>query len=351
MSGIAVQSKNATTTPTIYPTIGTFNFEVDYQGYVTYFNGKLTHSGDGFHPQIKGSHIGEQFYAYPKLIQAIRQSLRGRNPHCQLKIGNTYLEFKFYLQANGHVWCIAEDVTTRIKKEKTLEAKIQSLEYYNQDLERFAYIASHDLHEPLRMVRSFLGLLHEEYASAFDEDAKLYVHYAVDGASRMQRLLDDLLLYNRLGKPNIPIRNIDITKVVDYQIYVHKDLIAEKNATIEVSNLPTNVLANGKQIGLVFHHLLKNALSFNDNTNPKVRITCTDQYDKWLFAIIDNGRGIPNEKIPKIFDIFYKHFPTLSTSTGMGLAICKKVIERLNGSIWATSTQGQGTTLYFNVPK
>ncbi len=234
----------------------------------------------------------------------------------------------------------------------SLRFQVQQLSSFNKDLEQFSYVASHDLHEPLRMVSNFVQLLAHEYAEKLGEDGQCYINFAVDGVKRMQKLIDDLLMYNRMGKPNIQVSEVDTTDIVFLVLHKLNALIKEKKAQVDVvSKLPT-IKYERNQLAAIFYNLIKNAITFNKDTPPILTVSCEENEAEWIFKISDNGIGIDVENHEKIFNVFYRlNDRPNAESTGIGLAMCRKIILRHGGKIWLESTPGNGSVFYFSARK
>lgn len=222
----------------------------------------------------------------------------------------------------------------------------------NDELERFAYIASHDMKEPLRMIFSFLGLLQKKYSDKLDEKGNEYVNYAKDGAERMTKLIDDILLYARTGSEETENEKINLNDLMDYILKLQFAVIKEKNAVIIYSNLPV-IFAKKTPIETLFYNLITNALKYQlPDSKPEVNIGCEETENEYLIKISDNGIGINKEYYEKIFTMFGRavgksEYP----GTGIGLAICKKIVEMHGGEIWVESELGIGTTFFLTFPK
>ena len=220
----------------------------------------------------------------------------------------------------------------------------------NRELEQFAYIASHDLQEPLRMVVSYLGLLARRYERQLDADADEFIGYAVDGANRMQVLIDDLLTYSRVGTREIELQPTDCGRILDQAIANLKVAIEDSEAQVTRGELPT-VSADGTELTQLFQNLLGNAIKFRGQEPPRVDISAEPDNGRWLFSFRDNGIGIAPEHHQRIFDIFQRlHGRSQYSGTGIGLAICKRIVERHHGEIWVESEPGAGTTFRFSLP-
>ncbi len=220
----------------------------------------------------------------------------------------------------------------------------------NADLEQFAYVASHDLQEPLRMVATYTELLSEHYKDVQDEKAEKYINYALDGAKRMQQLIKDLLAYARVdsqGKMPGPIMSETVVKNVLGSL---KMAIEESQAEIVCDKLPS-VRADIVQLAQVFQNLIGNALKFHDKEPPRIHIGAERAEDKWIFRVEDNGVGIDTQYAEVVFQMFQRlHERGRYDGSGIGLAIAKKIVERHGGRIWFESELGKGSTFYFTMP-
>jgi light-regulated signal transduction histidine kinase (bacteriophytochrome) len=244
-----------------------------------------------------------------------------------------------------------EVITEKIKVQEDLKKLNKKLIESNKELEQFAYVASHDLQEPLRMVSSFLQLLEKKYKSQLDEAAHQYIHFAVDGSERMKTLINDLLKFSRVGTTVEEISEVDCNLLIKNVIKVYEEKINESGAKINVNKLPV-VRANKTQVEQLFQNLIGNALKYRGNDVPCIEIGASDQAAGWVFYIKDNGIGIEKKFYDKVFVIFQRlHGKNEYGGTGIGLAICKKIVERHGGKIWIESEPGNGTTFYFNFPK
>ncbi len=238
-------------------------------------------------------------------------------------------------------------------KERThsLHSSNLQLQRSNADLEQFAYAASHDLQEPLRMVGNFVQLLEEEYAEKLDNDGKSYINFAVDGVTRMSSLIEDLLQYSRVGRKGLEVEYVDLNDILEEKLKNLKNLIDSKNATIRVDVLP-KVRCIPRQLGIVFYNLIHNGIKFNNSDSPVVRVGYQDKGDEWLFEISDNGIGISQSYKEQIFELFKRlHAKEEYSGTGIGLSLCKKIIHHHKGDIYFESEENKGTTFYFNLPK
>lgn len=237
------------------------------------------------------------------------------------------------------------------EKNKELKETIQELKRSNEELQQFTYVASHDLQEPLRMVSTFTKLLEKNYKDKLDDKAKEYIFFASDGALRMQALIDDLLLYSRVGTKGKPFEPTDCNEVINKTLSYLQISIKEKNAKVSYEHLP-NVNADASQLIQLFQNLISNAIKFNENKIPEIKIQATQKDKEWLFSVSDNGIGVDKQFSERVFLMFqrlhtYKEYP----GTGIGLAICKKIVERHGGKIWVESEIGKGSIFYFTIPK
>jgi signal transduction histidine kinase len=236
--------------------------------------------------------------------------------------------------------------------EDRLRRQAQDLQRSNSELEQFAYVASHDLQEPLRKVASFCQLLEQRYAGQLDERADEYIHYAVDGAKRMQELINDLLAFSRVGRTERPTVAVDLNAVVRSALATLDARIEESRATIDVGELPV-VQGEPVLLGLVFQNLVGNALKFRGDDPPHVRIEARPDGEFWELAVADNGIGIDSEYAERIFVIFQRlHSRASYEGTGIGLAMVRKIVEHHRGRVWLSPDgDAPGTTFNFTLPR
>jgi signal transduction histidine kinase len=226
----------------------------------------------------------------------------------------------------------------------------QELERSNNDLLQFAYSVAHDLHEPLRTVSSFVQLLSRRYHGSLDAKADEYIAYAVKGTAHMQQLLNDLLAYARVGGGELDLKTIDLTPALERARINLKKTIEESQATLLYNGLPT-VHADELQIIQVFQNLIANAIKFHGDEPPVISITAAQEGDEWVIEVKDNGIGIDPQQYERIFLVFKKlHRRTQYPGTGIGLTICKKIVERHGGRIWVTSEPDKGSSFFFSLP-
>jgi len=272
-----------------------------------------------------------------------------------------------YGNLQGHVWAAASplidnkgnligaiesirDISSQKALENRLKTALEETKRSNADLEQFAYVASHDLQEPLRMISSYLQLLERKYRGNLDADADLYIHYAVDGAQRMQALINDLLEFSRVAKRGKPFEPVNCE---DMFVTLLKDMslaIEDSGAMITHDELPS-IVADSYQIAMVVRNLIGNAIKYRGDEPPRIHVAARRQEDEWLFSVKDNGIGFDPKYSERIFKIFQRlHTREEYPGMGIGLAICRRIVERHGGSIWAESEAGVGSTFSFTIP-
>jgi PAS domain S-box-containing protein len=252
--------------------------------------------------------------------------------------------------ASPIVRAIAHDVTERKDVERALREKTEELARSNEDLEQFAYVASHDLQEPLRTVTSYVQLLAKRYKGKLDADADEFIGFTVDGAVRMWNLVNDLLTYSRVGMRNNELEPTDSDTILAQSVNDLKVAIEESGALVTHDPLPV-VMADRSQLEQLFRNLIGNAIKFRGSEPPCVHISASRNGNGWTFSVRDNGIGIAPEYSDRIFVIFQRlHSREKYAGTGIGLAVCKKIVERHGGRIWVKSDLGKGATFYFILP-
>src|SRR5258706_118812 len=253
---------------------------------------------------------------------------------------------------------VGSDITERKRAEAELRRahdevahKAEELERSNAELEQFAYVASHDLQEPLRMVSSYTQLLTKRYGERFDGDAKEFMHYIVDGAARMKQLIEDLLAYSRVGTKGKEFKPVSVEAPLRKAITNLRAAIDESSAAVTWDPLPA-VDADEVQLAQLFQNLIGNALKFRGPGVPRIHVAAADRDGDWHLTVADNGIGIEPQYFERIFMLFQRlHTMGDYPGTGIGLAICKKVVERHGGRIWVSSTPGEGSQVHFTLPK
>ena len=237
----------------------------------------------------------------------------------------------------------------RARATTELQQAVAELERSNRDLEQFAYVASHDLQEPLRMVSNYTQLLARRYQGKLDKDADEFIGYAVDGATRMQTLINDLLAFSRVGTKGSEFKATDCESVLERTLGYLQASIDENGAQVTHDPLPA-VMADAGQLGQVLQNLIGNAIKFRGQEPPRIHVSARRDGDGWTFSVRDNGIGVGPEYHDRIFVIFQRlHGRDEYQGTGIGLAICKKIVERHGGRIWLDSQPGKGTTFYFTL--
>jgi PAS domain S-box-containing protein len=246
---------------------------------------------------------------------------------------------------------ICRDITERKLAEQTILQQTERLSRSNADLQQFAYVASHDLQEPLRMIASFSELLKVRYGGKLDAEADEFISYVVSGATRMSALIGDLLSYSRVTNADeIPMAPVAVREVVSWALENLHLAIRESGAVVEIGDLPT---VTGERINLtqVFQNLISNAIKYRGPSAPLVKIDARADGPNWVFSIADNGIGIAPAYHEAIFGLFKRLHAEDYAGTGIGLAVCKRIIERHRGRIWVESAPGEGSTFRFTLPR
>jgi PAS domain S-box-containing protein len=251
-----------------------------------------------------------------------------------------------------HFLEIKKDITEKKKAEEMLRQYASELKKSNIELENFAFLASHDLQEPLRMINNFLNLLEKKIAVHLDDTSKQYIHYAKDGAARMKTLINDLLIYSRVGSNTENQVDLSLNEILRYITQqLLKTEIDTKNARVKLHTLPI-IYANKTLITELFLNLITNALKYNTRKKPAIEVGCIADPNDYIFFVKDNGIGISPEYFDTIFLMFKRlHGKEQYSGTGIGLALCKKVVELYHGKIWVESVPGKGSSFYCLFPK
>lgn len=343
--------------------IGDGFFAVDKDFKVTYWNQRASELLHMPKDRIIGNHLWDLFadakenISYQKYNQAIDEQ---RTIHFEdyYEGVKRWFEVSAYPSQNG-LSVFFKDITQRKASEElltelnqSLEQKAKELASSNADLENFAFVASHDLQEPLRMITSFLTQLETRYEHVLDEKGKKYIYFATDGAKRMRRIILDLLEYSRVGRMGIEKTHVDLNEIVKDVELLYKKLIKEKKANIKYENLP-KIWAARSPIQQILQNLIQNALNYSrSDENPVITITSEESKNFWEISVRDNGVGIHPDDREKIFNLFQRlQNSETYRGTGLGLAISKKIVEDHGGQIWIDSDEGKGSVFHFTIEK
>jgi light-regulated signal transduction histidine kinase (bacteriophytochrome) len=265
------------------------------------------------------------------------------------ELKRTELELRQYKTSLEELVAARTAELTRANEE--LAQKAEELARSNTDLEQFAYVASHDLQEPLRMVSSYTQLLARRYKGKLDSNANEFIGYAVDGANRMQTLIHDLLTYSRLTTNAPALKLTESSEACDAAIRNLQNSIKDAKAVVSVEALP-QVLGDPTQLGQLFQNLISNAVKYRNKKAPIVRVAAKPDGSKWVFSVHDNGIGIDPQFFERIFRVFQRlHTRKEYPGTGIGLALCRRIVERHGGKIWVESQPTHGSTFLFTMPR
>jgi PAS domain S-box-containing protein len=256
----------------------------------------------------------------------------------------------FIYQDKFMIQVVFHDITERKYAEEKLKQTLAELTRSNTELEQFAYIASHDLQEPLRNISNFSQLLMRRYKDKFDKNANQFINFIAEGSIRMQKMINNLLQYSRIGTHGKPFEPTNCEDVLNQVITNLKASVGENCAVVTHDPLPT-VIADTSQLTQLFQNLINNAIKFRRKEPPRIHISAKQKRNEWLFSVQDNGIGISPESLERIFMMFQRlHTGTEYPGTGIGLAISKKIVERHGGRIWAESEPGRGSIFSFTIP-
>lgn len=306
----------------------------------------VPHSAKASHPAYRAA-----FFAEPKT----RSMGSGRDLYGLKKDGSQLpVEIglnPLVMEQQAFVLASVVDITERKRSEELLQIKLHELQRSNEELQQFAYVCSHDLQEPLRVISNYTQLLAKRYSASLDEKANQFIDFTVDATKRMQSLINDLLLYSRVETRAKEFENTDSSAVMDMAIANLKLAIEDSSAQINHKDLPI-VNVDSSQLLQLFQNLLSNAIKFHSNSSPLIHISAKDDGKNWHFTIQDNGIGIDKKHAERIFVIFQRlHTREMYPGSGIGLAVCKKIVERHGGRIWVDSEVGQGAAFHFTLPK
>lgn len=268
-----------------------------------------------------------------------------------LSITKTPIKAGYRQHFRGFIY-IATDITSIKSAQNQLIKDNTSLQKANKELEKFATITSKGLQHPLKEVQKNINLLKNTYTQKIDEQGNTYIDYALNSSIRMQKLLDNLLQYSKFFQEENLYIYFSPRFIIDQKLEDLHQFIQDKKAIIHIDNLPLKIYGSPSMIGIVFYNLIHNALKFNITDKPTVAINSTEQKNNYLFSIKDNGIGIDKKNQDKIFNLFNRlHRKEVYEGTGIGLSMCRKIVERHQGKIWLHSAKGKGTTFYFTLPK
>jgi len=312
--------------------------------------------------------IGGGHFDHPALRDPLEALLKTREPFEEVELEGTFegLGRRAY-QVNGRllntdrdaserILLAINDVTEQRRLEETLRRRARELARSNEDLEQFAYAASHDLQEPLRMVSSYLQLLERRYKDELDETAREFIDYAVDGADRMKDLINGLLQYSRVGRKEGEFGEVDLDSILKGILSDLSRRVEEIKATVQREPLPSTY-GNSDQLRRLLQNLIENALTYHGEESPSIDISGEEKNGGVHLVVRDEGPGIPTEAQEKVFQIFKQLDPHGEgrEGSGMGLALCKKIVDRHDGRIWVESEPGEGSafhvTLHLSPPE
>lgn len=350
---------------------------IDHEGKVTYWN----KAADDMFGYASGEILGKNLHlvlvpesmhqAYEKEFALFRETGQGQAvgkilelPAMRkdgLEIPVEFSVSSVMKQGQWHALSIVRDITERRRMEEELKrhrdhlgelVREQTTELRRSygELQQFAYVASHDMQEPLRMITSYLQLLEKRYQDKLDDDARDFITYAVDGASRLQELINSLLLYSRVGTWGKPFEPTNVEAVFGQAMNNLERAIAESGAVVTREDLPA-LMADSGQLIQLFQNLIANAIKFCSDVTPQIHIGVKPEKGDWLFSVHDNGLGFDMKDGERIFGVFQRlHTRQEYPGTGIGLAIARKIVERHGGRIWAEAEPGKGATFFFTLP-
>ncbi|ELY71056.1 PAS domain-containing sensor histidine kinase [Natrinema versiforme] len=335
-------------------------------GIVTLFDHDLEYTlvaGQGFEKipveptDLEGEHFSDAWPA--EISEALEPALRGALEGEQGEVEVEYAGREWAIYAvpitdtRGDVFAgvtMAHDITERKEYQRKLEETIARLEESNKRLEQFAYAASHDLQEPLRMVSSYLQLIESRYADALDADGEEFLEFAVEGAERMRNMIDGLLEYSRIETQGDPLEPTDLDSVLESVLTDLQLRIEESGAEIETAALP-RVEGDANQLRQVFQNLLSNAIEYSGEEPPRISVDARRRGGEWVISVRDEGIGIDSDDRDRVFEVFQRlHSRGKYAGTGIGLALCQRIVERHGGEIWVESEPGEGATFSFTLP-
>lgn len=331
-------------------------FSIDLSGVITMLEGQGMEVQSLVEGGIVGHSVAELYGDMPGVVDSVKRALGGESLVATMQSQQTTYEVAYspVHALDGSVTGVigvAHDIGDRVRAKEELERTADELRRSNEELEQFAYIASHDLQEPLRMVTSYTQLLERRYAAQLDDAAREFIGYAVDGAKRMQQFITGLLRYSRVGTEPQVMEAVNLTEVYDAAMANLRIAVEESGAKVECRELPV-VRGDPRQLTQIFQNLIGNALKFRKpGEAPHVEVWAEREGDFWRVSARDNGIGLDPQFSERVFTIFQRlHTRDEYEGTGLGLAICKKIVERHGGRIWVESKEGEGATFSFTLP-
>ena len=331
-------------------------FSIDRNGVITMAEGRGMETLRFIKGGLTGRSVVELYGDMPGVVESVKRALTGESFSTTLQMAEFVYEISYSpIRAADHtvtgVIGVAHDITEGVRAKDELERTAEELKRSNAELEEFAYVASHDLQEPLRMVASYTQLLERRYAERLDDTAREFIAYAVDGAKRMQQFIKDLLRYSRVSTEAQPFEPVPLKEVYDTVIANLRFAIGECGAKVGAGELPA-VLGDPRQLTQLLQNLVGNALKFRQpGKPPEIAVRAERQGDCWHISVRDNGIGLDAKFYERVFVIFQRlHTRDEYEGTGLGLAICKKIVERHGGRIWVESQPGEGATFSFTLP-
>jgi PAS domain S-box-containing protein len=347
----------------IIESIGDGFFAVDNDFTVTYWNQKAEELLSIPKEKVLGKYLWDVFDK-EEALESYSQYSKALKKQVALKFEDNYEPIGRWFDINVYpsnkgISVFFKDITERKKADEKLRELNQALEQQakelavsNAELEQFAFVASHDLQEPLRMITSFLAQLERKYNDVLDAKGKQYIHFATDGAKRMRQIILDLLDFSRIGRVETKTESVNINEILANEVRYYNRKIKNVDAIVEWKNMPVITAAKGP-LQQVFHNLIGNGLKYQSDGNiPKITISAEESDTHWTFSVQDNGIGINPDYKEKVFNIFQRlHNRDEFEGTGVGLAICKKVVEEHGGEIWVESEEGKGSTFHFTIEK
>ena len=322
--------------------------EIDLSGGINFYNQAALEAVEKLGPEAElGALVPEDLGEIIAAIRDRQEKVFYREVRLKDKLFGQNIYFAELFQV---LRIYSLDITKRQQAEEKLQRTLEDLERSNKELEEFAYVASHDLQEPLRKIANFSEMIVTQYQGRLDEQAERYFGYIIDGAKRMQALINDLLSYSRVGRAELTLVPASLEEILKGTLSNLQALIQETGAEISHDPLPT-LDVNPHQMGQLLQNLITNGIKFHDHRAPRIHLSARQEGQEWVIAVRDHGIGFDPQYVEGIFKVFKRlHSKEQYPGTGIGLAICKKIVERHGGRIWAESEPGRGATFYFTIP-